>query len=190
MINIVQAEAEPALNDARSLVRAFVAWIREAQPEDRVLLDRYFVDHEMEEELAGLPGRYALPRGRLLLGYKADQPAGCVGLRDLGDDICEMKRMFVPSQFRGQGVGRALVVRLLQEARLAGYRLMRLDTSFQQHPAIQLYESAGFYRIAPYYDVPDDLRTYLVFYERDLRSHDDPVPFDAASSMSKDGPGL
>ena len=45
---------------------------------------------------------------------------------------------------------------------------MRLDTSIRQNEAMRLYEAAGFTRIPPYYDLPDDLRDWLVFYERDI----------------------
>ena len=91
-----------------------------------------------------------------------------MALRDLGDGACEMKRMFVPSEFRGRGVGRALADRIIGEARLAGYRRMRLDTSHRQTEAIRVYENAGFKRIPPYYEVTDDLRAWLIFLELDL----------------------
>ena len=116
-----------------------------------------------------LPGKYAPPKkGRLLIAYRGGQPAGCVALRDLGDNVAEMKRMFVPPVFRGLGVGRALADRVIADARQAGYRRMRLDTSRRQAEAIRLYEASGFQRIESYYDVSEDLRDWLVFFERAL----------------------
>jgi putative acetyltransferase len=79
-----------------------------------------------------------------------------------------MKRMFVPTKFRGLGVGRALAGRIIADAKTAGYRLMRLDTSKRQDEAMRLYERSGFRRIAPYYPLSDDLKDWLVFYELEL----------------------
>ncbi len=150
-------------------MRAFVAWHRERHAEDIELVERYFDQRAFDGELAGLPGKYARPRGRLLLAHLDGKPAGCVALRDLGDGRCEMKRMFVPETFRGRGVGRALAERIIAEGREAGYRAMRLDTSRRQNEAMRLYESCGFRRIPPYYDLAEDMRGWLVFFELALR---------------------
>ncbi len=156
------------LDDVRRLMRAFVAWHRRRHAEDLALIDSYFDAAEFERELAGLPGKYAPPKGRLLIAYSGGQPAGCVALRDLGDGACEMKRMFVPEEFRGQGLGRALAERVLNEAQDAGYRLMRLDTSRRQKEAIRLYEGWGFHRVPPYYAASEEMARWLVFFERKL----------------------
>jgi putative acetyltransferase len=169
MLTVVEPTKGQELDDVRELMRAFVGWHRERHVEDIALIDRYFEEAEFEAELAGLPGKYAPPDGQLLIAYLDDRPAGCVALRDLGEGTCEMKRMFVPLQFRGQGVGRALAEAIVAAAEAAGYHRMRLDTSHRQAEAMGLYEAAGFHRIPPYYDLPDDLRAWLVFFERDLK---------------------
>lgn len=168
MIGVFQATTAEQLNDVRSLMRAFVGWHRERHVDDIALIDRYFDADEFERELAGLPGKYKPPGGSLLIAYHAGKAAGCVALRDLGDGNSEMKRMFVPTAFRGVGVGRALADRILADARSAGYRRVRLDTSIHQAEAMRLYEKSGFRRIAPYYDLPDELRNWLVFFELEL----------------------
>ena len=102
------------------------------------------------EELAGLPGDYAPPTGRLLLGYDADREAGCVALRPLESGVCEMKRLYVRPAFRGAGWGRWLAQRAVDEATSAGYRLMRLDTLPEMAGAQGLYRAMGFRPIPPY----------------------------------------
>jgi GNAT superfamily N-acetyltransferase len=165
MIRILEPVQPAELDDARALMRAFVAWHRARHVEDIDLIERYFDQRAFDEELAGLPGKYARPHGRLLLAYVDGRPAGCVALRELGDGICEMKRMFVPDAFRGRGVGRALAERIIAEGKEAGYRVMRLDTSRRQSEAMRLYEKAGFRRIPPYYPLADDVKDWLVFFE-------------------------
>lgn len=169
MTAILDAAGAAELNDVRSLMRAFVAWHRERHAADIALIERYFDARAFAEELATLPGKYAPPEGRLLVAYHDELPAGCVALRDLGGSDCEMKRMFVPVAFRGLGIGRALAERVIAEARSAGYARMRLDTSKHQIEAMRLYESFGFRCIAPYYDLTDDLKDWLVFFELALR---------------------
>ena len=123
------------------------------------------------EELADLPGDYAPPRGRLLLACAdagdGEEPtaAGCVALRPLEGQTCEMKRMYIPAGFRGRGLGRLLAERLITEARQAGYLRMRLDTIEFMKEALGLYRSLGFREIPPYRYNPIPGAVYL---EKDL----------------------
>jgi putative acetyltransferase len=123
-----------------------------------------------DEELAGLPGTYAPPGGRLLLAFRADEVAGCVGLRPSGPGSCEMKRLYVRPAYRASGLGRLLVERIIHEARKAGYQRMRLDSLPTMQAAIQLYRRLGFQDIAPYTPNPVE---GAVFLELQLdRPHD------------------
>ena len=113
-------------------------------------------------ELAGLPGKYAAPAGALLLARDgADEAIGCVGLRSLGDGVCEMKRLFVAPEGRGLGLGRALMNAVAEEARRLGYREMRLDTLPTMAAAQSLYRQAGFEPVPPYYDTPVDGTVFM-----------------------------
>jgi len=104
-----------------------------------------------DAELAGLPGEYAQPGGRLLLAECDGQMAGCVALHKLSADICEMKRLYVRPQFRGKRLGRVLVERMIAEARQIGYTRMRLDTVAPvMKDAVAMYRKIGFREIEPY----------------------------------------
>jgi putative acetyltransferase len=104
-----------------------------------------------DQELAGLPGDYAPPDGRLLLAEYEGRLAGCVALHRLEAEICEMKRLYLRPQFRGKGVGRALAEKVIGEARSIGYRKMRLDTVEPiMKDAVAMYRRLGFREIKPY----------------------------------------
>lgn len=104
-----------------------------------------------DKELAGLPGDYAAPDGRLLLADYQGELAGCVALHKLDADICEMKRLYLRPPFRGKGIGRALTEAVIAEARKVGYHRMRLDTVEPvMKDAVAMYRRFGFQEIAPY----------------------------------------
>ncbi len=165
----VQVPKTPTqLDQVRALMRSFIAWHKERHREDIHLINAYFDDAAFEEEIASLPGKYIPPRGQLLLATLGEAPAGCVALRDIDSCSCEMKRMFVYPQHHGKAVGRALAEAIIKEARALGYRAMRLDTSVRQDEANGLYRRLGFQTIEPYYELPEDVRNWLVFMELKL----------------------
>ena len=140
--------------------------VRELFREYAKSLDIDLCFQSFDEELAGLPGKYAPPAGRLLLGVMNGKPTGCVALRPIAPGICEMKRLYVRPAYRGQKIGQSLASSVVQAAMEIGYERMRLDTLSSMHAAIRLYESLGFVRIPPYYDNPSEL---AVFFELPLR---------------------
>jgi len=105
-------------------------------------------------ELTQLPGLYGEPRGRLLLARVSAEAVGCVALRPLEETVCEMKRLYIRPAFRRQGIGRELAQRAIDEARVIGYTIVRLDTLRQMQPALELYQSLGFVCCSKYYDTP------------------------------------
>jgi ribosomal protein S18 acetylase RimI-like enzyme len=120
-----------------------------------------FCFQNFDQELGELPGKYAPPSGRLFLAMSGVQAVGCVALRKLEDNICEMKRLYVRPAGRGQKVGYQLAEAVIASAREIGYARMRLDTLASMKPAVALYESLGFQRIAAYYDNPIANVVYL-----------------------------
>jgi putative acetyltransferase len=145
---------EPHLAFVRKLFGEYVASLG---------VDLAFQD--FERELETLPGRYAPPRGCILLAYVDDAPAGCIALRPLDAERCEMKRLWVRSGFRGLGLGEHLSRALIRRARAAGYKAMRLDTLASMQSAQRLYRALGFREIPAYYANP---LAGTVYMEREL----------------------
>lgn len=156
MVKLLQAQSPEEIEIAHGLFREYQTGLG---------IDLCF--QNFDQEVAGLPGNYAPPSGRLLLAIEGEQIAGCIALRPLGThasgvlvhqqhfDACEMKRLYVRPDFRGQGLGKKLVTTLIDVAREIGYQRMLLDTlPGKMEEAIALYRSFGFREIAPYYHNP------------------------------------
>ncbi len=139
MALIIQAHAEKYLKSVRELFKEYES-----------SLGTSLCFQEFDKELAGLPGDYAPPPGRLFLAMTGEQVAGCVGLRKILEEVSELKRLYVRPLHRGQGIGRQLVLAAVKEARKIGYKKMRLDTLPSMKRALELYLSMGFKPIAPY----------------------------------------
>lgn len=139
MIEIRPADVPRDLPVVRNLFREYA---------DGLGIDLGFQD--FETELATLPGKYAPPQGRLLLAWSGAHAVGCVALRPLAGDACEMKRLYVRPAVRGQDLGRRLAERICREARDAGYRRLCLDTLPSMSAATRLYSTLGFRPIEPY----------------------------------------
>jgi putative acetyltransferase len=146
MLKITQAETVGEIAEARLLFREYETW-----------LGMSLCFQDFENEVASLPGKYAMPHGRLLLAHDDDKLAGCIALRKLEDGICEMKRLYVRGGFRGKQIGLKLIERLIADARDTGYERMRLDTyPPKMGKAVKLYESHGFVSIPAYYHNPHE----------------------------------
>ena len=145
MLSIIQTETDEQLAMVRELMLEYAAW-----------LEFELCFQGFEEELRTLPGKYALPDGRLLLAMWNGEIAGIGALRPLKEaGVCEMKRLYVRPRFRGHSIGLALAQRLIQDAAEIGYERMRLDTvPGKMDSAIAMYQRLGFQPIEPYYGTP------------------------------------
>jgi ribosomal protein S18 acetylase RimI-like enzyme len=148
MLRIVPAQSEEAISRVRDLFREYGA-----MPGVAPCLE------DFEREVISLPGRYAPAAGRLLLAIQEnpvnpEEVIGCVAMRRIAQDVCEMKRLYVRPAFRGQGAARELAKELIAEARSIGYERMLLDTLPSMQEAHKLYRTLGFREISSYQKNP------------------------------------
>jgi ribosomal protein S18 acetylase RimI-like enzyme len=169
-ISIEPARTAEDYRSFAALIEEYVGWCRTRFADDPWYVDTVFGHQALDEELAGLAKAYGPPKGRSFIARVDGQVRGAGAYRRLSEGICEMKRLYVPPQFQGLGLGRLLASALMEAAGRQGYRLMRLDSGKRHHEAIGLYEALGFKFCLPYHDYPPELMPHMVFMERELTS--------------------
>lgn len=122
---------------------------------------RYLDIQHYDEELKHLEAKYGTPSGRLYLAYCEEELAGCIGLRKIDEENCEMKRLYVRPEFRGKRIGDQLVRKIIEDAREIGYSHMLLDTLPFLKSAICMYRKYDFYEIESYNDSPMSTSIYM-----------------------------
>ena len=169
-IELSFAKSEQDIEAVRGLMREYLVWHQLRYSEARDQLEK-LVDYKAHESaIDRLPGEYDSPKSCFLMARRGNDVIGCVALRDLGEGIAEMRRMFVSPQAQGSGVGRRLATGIMKIASALGYATMRLNTGPLQTEAVNLYQKLGFKAVEPYNDLPPALRERLVFMECDLMS--------------------
>jgi ribosomal protein S18 acetylase RimI-like enzyme len=156
MIKIVEANTKEFIEKAKELIREYAQSLE---------FDLGFQD--FDKEMENFPGQYASPRGCLYIALNLNDPIGCAALRDLGQGVCEMKRLYVKPAFRGQKIGNLLAEMVIKAAKDMGYNYMRLDTIPSMKHANMLYDALGFKKIPPYRFNPIEGAT---FFELNLQS--------------------
>ena len=156
----------PTVRDAQTA--ADIEQVRELFVEYQSALGISLGFQGFNEELSALPGDYSRPSGRLLLAEDGSRALGVVALRSVSDVDCEMKRLYVRPSGRGLGLGRLLTATLIEEARIAGYERMLLDTLPFMTEAQAMYRSMRFTEIRPYYNSPVEGTLYMALSLRNV----------------------
>lgn len=156
----MEIKIKPAYQElevVRELLTEYTSMILDYAPE----FAHYLKLQDYEAELNQPSLKYGQPYGRLYLVQVEGVAAGCIAMQRLDALHCEMKRLYIRPQFRGKGLARRLVKRLLAEAKKEGYQAMLLDTFPFLQKAIRLYRDLGFYEIASYNNSPLDATIYM-----------------------------
>jgi GNAT superfamily N-acetyltransferase len=164
---IRQADLARERDDVRRLWLEYLTWGNDGL-ESRFGF-RLPVLETVEHDLATV-ARFEPPEGRLLLAFQNGTAVGTGGMRRIGSDTAEIKRMYVEPRYRGTGLGQALLDHLLTAARADGYMRVRLDSPDFMTAAHGLYRSRGFTQIGPYpeSEIPDEYKSHWVFMELTL----------------------
>ena len=102
--------------------------------------EEYLQLQHFDQEVEHLEEKYGWPNGRLYIAFYDDKIAGCIGLKKIDDEICEMKRLYVRPEFRGIHIGNVLAKKVIDEAKEIGYKSMVLDTFPFLTSAIKMYK--------------------------------------------------
>jgi GNAT superfamily N-acetyltransferase len=161
MITISQVNGDADIADVRDLIREYTGWAFTLMVAQEVPP----TFEGLEEELAGLPGVFVPPAGRLLLARVDGQPAGCSALKPVDAATGELKRFFVRPSFRGLALGQQLVAAIVQAGSRAGYQRLILDSHATMTHAHALYRAAGFRLVEAPPDFPEAIKPEVVFME-------------------------
>lgn len=167
MIRIIIADKDQHAQPIRELFWEYLQWAN-AKVEENFGVS-FDIAAMLEDDMNTLD-KFMPPKGRLLLGYVEDLPAGIACLKALTNSIGEIKRMYVRPESRNRGLGRALLKQLLEEARRIGYKRIRLDSARFMMEAHKLYRASGFREIEAYEgsEIPNEFQENWIFMEREL----------------------
>jgi ribosomal protein S18 acetylase RimI-like enzyme len=143
-------DTEEETAKAKELIIEYVKWLNQ---------DLAF--QNIDDELTNFPQKYKEPDGTFIIAKYNGSVVGCVGLKSIDENICEMKRLFVTDKYKGKGIGKKLVEMVIEEARYKKYKKMRLDTLKAMENALKIYYKNNFYEIEPYYNNPGNDVVYI-----------------------------
>ncbi len=164
MLRIFQAETDEHKEHARELFGEYLQWANAMLSQEFGI--SFDIKSILEQDMAGLD-KFLPPTGRLLLAQYDKQYAGIGCLRKIREDVGEIKRMYVRPSYRGQGIGRAILQGLVEQAWLVGYKRIRLDSALFMKEAHAMYRAVGFTKIEPYpeSEIPPEFRRNWIFME-------------------------
>ena len=138
------------IENTKELIKEYLTWIEN---------DLSF--QQIDKELATFPEKYEEPGGSFFIAKDGDTIVGCIGLRKIQNEVCEMKRLYIKDKYKGIGLGKELIITIIEEAKKKGYRKMRLDTLPKMKAALKLYKEFGFYQIEQYIENPIDGAVFM-----------------------------
>ncbi len=142
---------KPSVEIGPATTEADISAVKDLFLEYAAFLDVDLCFQNFDEEIASFPASYVV----LYLARVDGEAAAAIGLKDLGGDVCEMKRLYAKPKFQGHGLGSKLCDLLICDARTRGYRKMRLDTLRRLDTAVALYQRRGFVETGKYCDNPE-----------------------------------
>ena len=150
--NIVykKLETEDEISKAKELILEYMRWLN---------IDLCFQD--IDDELANFPKKYSPPEGEFIIAKNNNKVIGIVGIKNLENNICEMKRLFVKDEYKNKGIGKELVGEIIEEAKIRNYKKIMMDTLNTMEKALKIYYKYGFYEIKKYYNNPYEGVIYL-----------------------------
>lgn len=146
-------EIKPAYKSIEKIKELFKEYTDMLVKEDEDFA-KYLKLQDYESELENLNIKYGPPKGRLYLATVEGEVAGCIALKYVDEKTCELKRLYVKPEFRGNQIAESLVNQIIDDAKKIGYKKIQLDTLPFLKSAIHLYERYGFYEILPYNNSP------------------------------------
>ena len=155
----------PACNMTQEIKELFTEYTQ-MMIENDDLIGQYLQQQNYDKELQHLELKYGNPWGRLYIAVCGDKVAGCIGLRKIDNETCEVKRLYVRPEFRGQRIGEIMLKQIISDAQQIGYKKALLDTLPFMHSAIHIYKKLGFYEVPQYNDSPID---YAIYMQLDLQ---------------------
>lgn len=158
-MSIEIVEAYTHKKEIKDLFNEYTKMLVEGESE----FSNYLKLQNYDRETENLEEKYGLPYGRLFIAFYNGKVAGCIALRKLDKDNCELKRLYVKPEYRNKNIGSFLLKRIIQEAKIIGYKYILLDTLPFLETAINMYKRYGFYEIESYNNSPMDNLIYLKY---------------------------
>lgn len=145
------------IKEIKELVLEYTEMVANNDPSFKTYLQVQNFDYELEH----LVDKYGLPDGRLYVAKVNNEVAGCIALKNIDNERCEMKRLYIKPKFRGKKIANKLVQTIIDDSKKIGYKIMLLDTFPFLEDAIQLYKKFGFYEIEQYNNSPMENCIYM-----------------------------
>lgn len=156
----MEVRIELAYDQPEEVVHLFTEYFDSIVAEGQEVVNCLSAQH-YDEEMRRLNEKYGLPKGRFYLAYLEKDVVGCIALRQIDDNYCEVKRLYVRPGYRGKQIGKHLVEQIISDAKEIGYQHIRLDTFPFMKSAIALYDQYGFYEIEKYNDNPANTAVFM-----------------------------